>query len=414
MGSRESVPRVVTVVGTRPEAIKMAPVVRALLQRSRSLRHTLVSTRQHVEVLDQAFDAFALRPDVDLALGGRGRTLGEFAGESLAAISRVIADIKPALVLVQGDTTTTLAGALAATYQGVPVAHVEAGLRSFDSKNPFPEELNRRCVSNLASLHFAPTERARYNLLRESVAPETIFVTGNTVIDAMAGFRPDTPFDHRPLDEIDFGKRVVLVTAHRRENHRHLREICGALKRIAAEFSDCQLIFPVHPSPEVRGVVTGELRNVRGIALLAPLGYADCLRVLGRCHFVLTDSGGLQEEAPSFGKPVLILRSTTERPELVEAGGGRLVGVSGEGIVRACGDLLQSAAAYEAMCLKHNPYGDGLAALRIAAVVEAEVTRDSRSPANTLAPLLPAPYRESSGMVAKRLRRTAHAPARRH
>lgn len=370
-------PCVVSVVGTRPEAIKMAPVVCKLRQRSHALRHVLVSTRQHREVLDQAFAVFGLKADIDLKLNQQS-DLGTFASSSLEALSRVMSQLRPCLAIVQGDTTSTLTGALAAFYQSIPVAHVEAGLRSFDVRNPFPEEANRRCVTNLATLHFAPTAGARANLLAEGVHTDSIFVTGNTIIDALAAFPVRATFQDPALAVLDFDReRILFVTAHRRENHPHLDQICAALRVIVERFADCRIVFVLHPNPALQVIVARELAHVPRISIVQPLAYPDCLRILSLCHVVLTDSGGLQEEAPSFGKPVLVLRNATERPELISAGGGSLVGVSCEVIVEAASRLLSSPSAYREMCVSTNPFGDGNAAERIADIVESEVARRS-------------------------------------
>lgn len=360
---------IAVVVGTRPEAIKLAPVVLALRRHGR-FRPVLISTAQHTDLLHQALDGFALTPDVDLALRRPDGGLTEFLSAALEPLGRVFREIQPALTLVQGDTMTVLAAAQASFFEGVPVAHVEGGLRSNDLQNPFPEEAIRRMVGQLASLHFVPTECAHRNLLAEGIASDTIWNTGNTIVDALRHLRPDearTP----EVRALDFqSSRVILVTAHRRENHgQPLRNICGALRDLVARFPDVHVLFPVHPSPAVHAIVHAELGDEPRVHLTASLPYADLLYVLRHCELVMTDSGGIQEEAPSFDTPVLVLRRATERPELVLAGGGILVGTERSAIVASASRLLTDDAAYRAMAESSNPFGDGRAAERIVEVV---------------------------------------------
>jgi UDP-N-acetylglucosamine 2-epimerase (non-hydrolysing) len=363
---------VVTVVGTRPEGIKMAPVVRALNRRKGVFAHTFVSTAQHREMLDTALAAFGLKPDIDLQLMKPDQRLAHFAADAIARLSDLLVKLKPEAVLVQGDTTTVMAASLAAFYHHVKVGHVEAGLRSFDRRNPFPEEINRRVTACLADLHFAPTDRARANLLREGVRPETIFVTGNTIVDALRSLSLDGEFESAELrSHPPEGRRLVLVTAHRRENHgAPLASICRALRRLAAEFEDVEIVFPVHLNPNVRQPVRDLLGSVPRVRLTEPLSYGDLLRLMRRCHLILTDSGGIQEEAPSFQKPVLILREVTERPEVVEAGAGKVVGTDENVIVAETSRLLTSPEAYRAMSSACNPFGDGTAAEKIVTELE--------------------------------------------
>jgi UDP-N-acetylglucosamine 2-epimerase (non-hydrolysing) len=359
--------KIITVVGTRPEAIKMAPVIRELARRAGRFEQVVVSTGQHREMLRPIFAAFDIVPDVDLDLMQPSHGLAEFASRSMAALGALLDRLKPEAVLVQGDTTTVMAASIAAAYAKVRVGHVEAGLRSFDRLNPFPEEINRRVTSAVADFHFAPTERARANLLREGIDPDTVFVTGNTIVDALGTFRPEGAFEDPRLAAIDLtGRRLVLLTAHRRENHgQPLRGVFEAVRRLLANFPDVVVIYPVHLNPSVAGPARSALDGLGRVHLVDPVSYYDLLRLLSRCCLVLTDSGGIQEEAPSFHKPVLILREVTERPEVVEVNAGKLVGTDPERIVEAASGLLRSPAAYRAMSSATNPFGDGTAARRI-------------------------------------------------
>lgn len=359
--------RVVTIVGTRPEVIKMAPVVLKLERRGSEFDHLLVTTSQHREMLFPALAMFGMKPDVDLDLMQENQTLGSFASRSLSALSNLFAELKPQMILIQGDTTTVMTAALAAFYLGVGVGHVEAGLRSFQRRNPFPEEINRRIAGCVADLHFAPTERARDNLLREGVSAGDIFVTGNTIVDALQSIPPLQIFDEPRLGSIDYeGSRVLLVTAHRRENHGpKLKSICTALKILVSSFDHLEIVFPVHLNPNVRGMVYDELGQTPGIHLTDPVSYRDLLGIMSRCYLILTDSGGIQEEAVSFHKPVLVLRELTERPEVVEVGAGKVIGVRTENIIDEVSDLLTNQQRYRQMSTARNPFGDGHAAQRI-------------------------------------------------
>jgi UDP-N-acetylglucosamine 2-epimerase (non-hydrolysing) len=359
--------RVITVMGTRPEAIKLMPVVRELNRRDDLFEHLLVVTGQHREMLDQVLAVFGARPDIDLDLMQHNQSLGGFAARALASLSELFSEIKPDAVLVQGDTTTVTIAALAAFYQGIRVGHVEAGLRSFDLHNPFPEEMNRKLAGSLAEMHFAPTDGARRNLVREGVPPENIFVTGNTIVDALRSIPLDGPFADARLNEVAFDRRrVLLVTAHRRENHGlPMYSICDGLRAIIDRFDDVEIVYPVHLNPNVRPVVFEQLGGVPRIHLVEPVGYTDLLRLMDRSHLILSDSGGIQEEAPSFGKPVLVLRDTTERPEVIECGAGRLVGTDAERIAHEAARLLSDRDAYRQMSRAENPFGDGRAAERI-------------------------------------------------
>ena len=364
--------KVVTVVGTRPEGIKMAPVVHALNRRKKVFDHTFVSTAQHREMLDSALRAFGLKPDIDLQLMKPDQRLANFAANALATLSDLFVQLRPDAVLVQGDTTTVMAASLAAFYHGLKVGHVEAGLRSFDRRNPFPEEINRKVTSCVADLHFAPTERAKANLLREGIPAETAFVTGNTIVDALQSIRLEGQFENRELNSLcTEQRRLLLVTAHRRENlGAPLAAISRALKTLVSKFDDIEVICPVHLNPNVQGPVRELLGSVARIRLTDPLSYGDLLRLMQRCYLILTDSGGIQEEAPSFHKPVLILREVTERPEVLEAGAAKIVGTNENLIFKEASLLLTDSRAYAKMSLAQNPFGDGQAAERIAQILE--------------------------------------------
>ena len=363
--------KIVTIVGTRPEVIKMAPVIRELERRQTIFEHTVVTTAQHRQMLDQVLEVFRIKPDIDLGLMQQNQDLAEFASRSLLAVSNLLSDLKPDAVLVQGDTTTVMTAALAGFYKGIQVGHVEAGLRSFDRYQPFPEEINRRVASCLASIHFAPTRLARLNLLREGVPEDTIFVTGNTIVDALSSISVSGSFDDATLARLEPGEsRMLLVTAHRRENHgQPLRSICQALKTLTSNFEDIEVVYPVHLNPKVGNVVREELGNIDRIHLVDPVSYPDLLRLMKRCFLILSDSGGIQEEGPSFHKPVLVLREVTERPELIEANAGKIVGTDARSIVDATTHLLTNPLAYSQMSSAENPFGDGHAAERIADIL---------------------------------------------
>lgn len=363
------------VVGTRPEAIKLAPVVLCLLKHSNQIRTQLVLTGQHREIVDQVLGAFDLRADIDLNLMERSQTLPHFMARALEELTVVLQHQRPDLVIVEGDTTTVFATSLAAFYQHILVGHVEAGLRTHDKDSPFPEEMNRRLTAVLADLHFAPTWDARENLLREQVNDSHIFVTGNPVIDALQMIRIRATVVARrefPFLANGSGLRSLLVTSHRRENHGEpLRRICRAVSELVAKHSDLQVIWPVHPSPDVSEVVHGCLSQRERIHLVKPIGYCSFVGVMALCNVILTDSGGVQEEAPALGKPVLVLRDTTERPEGVSAGIAQLIGTSENNIVEQVSQILSSATTYRRMSQTVCPYGDGRAAERIVAAIRA-------------------------------------------
>ncbi|HUV94366.1 MAG TPA: UDP-N-acetylglucosamine 2-epimerase (non-hydrolyzing) [Anaerolineae bacterium] len=357
--------RVLTVFGTRPEAIKLAPVIAELRRHPEDVDCRLCVTAQHREMLDQVLRVFDLRPDYDLNIMVPGQTLAEVTCLVLRGIEQVLCATRPNLVLVQGDTSTVFATSLAAYYHHTPVGHVEAGLRTGDKHRPFPEEMNRRLTSALADLHFAPTETARRNLLREGVRDGQIVVTGNTVIDALLDVTA-RPFQFTEPPLTSLGGRVVLITAHRRESFGEpLRSICRAIVRLAARFSEISFVYPVHLNPRVQSVAGELLSGIHNVLLTKPLDYLPFAHLLKRAELILTDSGGIQEEAPALGKPVLVLREVTERQEAIEAGGARLVGTDEEKIVSETTRLLCDRDAYQRMASAPNPFGDGRAAERI-------------------------------------------------
>ncbi|MEO5732853.1 MAG: UDP-N-acetylglucosamine 2-epimerase (non-hydrolyzing) [Rubrivivax sp.] len=374
--------RLLTVLGTRPEAIKLAPIVRACLQQPR-IEHRLCSTGQHRQMLDHVLQVFGLTPDEDLQLMRPGQSLNELAAAAMLGVQRVIRSFKPDWVMVQGDTTTAFTAALAAFHERVRVVHVEAGLRTGNLQSPWPEELNRRAIGLFADLHCAPTEWAAGNLRREGIADERIVVTGNSVIDALhwVDSRPDTPASLQaflgPLAPVVLGsgRRIILVTGHRRENlDAGLAQMCQSLKRLAAR-GNVEIVYPVHLNPAVRQQVQGLLSDTAGVHLTEPMDHPCFVAMLRRCHFVITDSGGVQEEAPGLGKPVLVTRDTTERPEAIEAGTALLVGRDGDRLVQQATRLLDDGHAYAAMAQARNPYGDGHAAERtVAAILQASGT----------------------------------------
>jgi UDP-N-acetylglucosamine 2-epimerase (non-hydrolysing) len=365
--------RIMCVFGTRPEAVKLAPVVHAI-QASGQLEPYVVLTAQHREMLDQMLRWFRIEANHDLDIMRPRQTLAELTSRVILGVDEILTRIKPDLMLVQGDTVTVMAASLAAFYQKVPVGHVEAGLRTEDRYNPFPEEMARRQTGKLASVHFAPTARAVDNLRRENIV-ENVYLTGNTVIDALmetVSRLPDTTIDHRLFGAADFDKyKVLLVTAHRRENWGEgMSDIAKALRQIADEFPDVQILYPIHKNPIVRDSIEPVFGNHPRLVLVEPLDYVPFVYAMQRCHFVLTDSGGVQEEAPSLGKPVLVMRTNTERPEAVEAGAAQIVGVSQQGIVSAARTLLADSSAYERMACAVNPYGDGRASVRVVDAIE--------------------------------------------
>ncbi len=363
--------KVMTIFGTRPEAIKMAPLALELAKRP-GIDALCCVTAQHRQMLDSVLDIFKLKPDYDLNIMEPRQTLSTITSKCLLGMEGVLEEAKPDLVLVHGDTSTTFAGALAAFYHQIPVGHVEAGLRTYDKWSPFPEEMNRKMVGAIADLHFCPTPANRDNLARENIT-KGVFLTGNTVIDALqTTVVKDFTFSEDILNQLDYvNKKVILVTCHRRENYgQPMTNIMTALRRVADAFPQVELVYPVHLSPVVQEAAHKYLDNHPRIHLIAPLAVDEMHNLMARCHLVMTDSGGLQEEAPALGKPVLVLRRETERPEAVAAGTVRLAGVEEEDILSMASQLLRDPAAYDKMAHAVNPYGDGQACRRIADAIE--------------------------------------------
>ena len=363
--------RVMSVFGTRPEAIKMAPLVKELERRT-DIESLCCVTGQHRELLHSVLDTFAIRPDRDLAIMTEVQTLSDITARCLRGMDEAIDTLHPDLILVHGDTSTTFAGALSAFYHKIPVGHVEAGLRTWDKYSPYPEEMNRRLVGAIAEMHFCPTVKNAENLRAEGIT-KNVFVTGNTVIDALqTTVRPDYVFSDGVLNDLTrSGKRLLVVTCHRRENYGDpMRSIFLALRDIVSAHEDVELVYPVHPSPAVRTTASEILGDVPGVHLIDPLDTEDMHNLMDRAYMVLTDSGGLQEEAPALGKPVLVLRRETERPEAVEAGTVALAGVERQRIFDLAEELLTDPAAYAKMAHAVNPYGDGHASERIADAIE--------------------------------------------
>ncbi|MGO4406410.1 non-hydrolyzing UDP-N-acetylglucosamine 2-epimerase [Bosea sp. RAF48] len=388
--------RILVVMGTRPEAIKLAPLILTAKADPERFEVLAVRTSQHREMLDQVVAYFDLPILADLNIMRKDQGLAHVTMAALEGLQRVITEVRPDVVVVQGDTTTSFVGALAAFYENVPVAHVEAGLRTYDKRAPFPEEVYRRLTSVIADYHFAPTETARYNLLKENVPAETIWVTGNTAIDALFL----TLAKARPAAQVRAPSPTLLLTTHRRENHGEpMQRICEAVLILLEGFPDLQVVCPVHLSPRVRQVVGPMLGSHPRVSLIEPLGYEQFVLAMNGAHIILSDSGGVQEEAPALGKPVLVLRDTTERPEAVEAGTARLVGTEVDAIVSACKELLTDPEAYRAMAQAKNPFGDGHASEQILDVLarslgsteRREQTDSTRAPENlALAPRVPA------------------------
>jgi UDP-N-acetylglucosamine 2-epimerase (non-hydrolysing) len=359
--------KIALIVGTRPEVIKMAPVAMAVKQ-TPGMRPLLILTAQHREMSDDVLKVFSLKPDYDLDIMKPNQSLFEVTGRLVRKLETVLREERPDIVMVQGDTTSTFVGSLCSYYLRIPVGHVEAGLRTYDKYSPFPEEVNRKLTTGLSDLHFAPTDVAREALLKEGVAGKAVHVVGNPVIDALlyvAG--RDYPFKTKKLDRLDFeANRVIAVTAHRRESWgKPFESMMRALRHIARKHDDVVIVFPVHPNPNVREPVRKILGDERRIMLVDPLDYEEFVKLLKSCYFIITDSGGIQEEAPSLGKPVLLMREVTERPEAVKAGAVKIVGTDTRRIVDAAAGLLGSSAAYKRMVIDKNPYGDGKASRRI-------------------------------------------------
>ena len=375
--------KVMSVFGTRPEAIKMAPLVRAL-QASESIESIVCLTGQHREMLDSVMDIFHLKSDYDLNIMEKRQTLSTITTKTLLGMEQVLEEAKPDLVLVHGDTSTTFAGALAAFYHQVKVGHVEAGLRTWDKYSPFPEEMNRTLVGDIADLHFSPTRANAENLRREAIMGE-IFITGNTAIDAMQyTVRGDYTFTTELLNHLDFAhRRVIAVTCHRRENYgKPMQDIMHAILEVVERHPDVEVVYPVHLSPVVRECAFPILGGHDRIHMIDPIDVEEMHNLIARCAFVMTDSGGLQEEAPALGKPVLVMRRETERPEAVAAGTAKLAGVEKDVIVSMANELLDSPEAYAKMAKAVNPYGDGHACVRITQAIEWYFGRTAERPAD--------------------------------
>ena len=360
--------KLMTIFGTRPEAIKMCPLVLEMGKYPDYIEPIVAVTAQHREMLDQVLELFNIKPDYDLNIMASGQTLYDITTRALTGLKEVIEEVKPDMVLVHGDTTTTFAGALAAFYAQVPVGHVEAGLRTGNKYSPYPEEMNRKLTGSIADMHFAPTSTSKANLLKENVTPETILVTGNTVIDALeTTVKADYEFADAEFNKIFArGNRLILMTTHRRENlGEPMRNVYKALRKVLETHADVEAIFPVHKNPKVREIVEEELGGLARVHLIEPMDYEPFANLMGKVDIVLTDSGGIQEEAPALGKPVLVLRDTTERPEAVEAGTVKLIGTEYEDVLRETNLLLDDAEHYKKMSEATNPYGDGKACERI-------------------------------------------------
>lgn len=360
--------KLMTVFGTRPEAIKMCPLVLEMQKYPDFIEPIVAVTAQHREMLDQVLQLFAIKPDYDLNIMTAGQTLYDVTGRALAGLKDVLAEAQPDMVLVHGDTTTTFVGALASFYAQIPVGHVEAGLRTGNKFSPYPEEMNRKLTGAIADIHFAPTSTSKNNLLKENIDPAAIVVTGNTVIDALqTTVKADYRFTDSGLQKaLAGGKRLILVTTHRRENlGEPMRHVYQALRKVLANHPDVEAIFPVHKNPKVREIVDEELGKLAQVHLIEPLDYEPFANLMAKVDIVLTDSGGIQEEAPALGKPVLVLRDTTERPEAVDAGTVKLVGTAYDDVLRETSLLLDDSKYYQSMAEAANPYGDGRACERI-------------------------------------------------
>ena len=362
--------RVLSVFGTRPEAIKMAPLVLELASRPEFVSMCCL-TGQHRQMLDSVMEIFELKAEYDLDIMEKQQTLSTITTKTILGMDKVLEEAKPDLVLVHGDTSTTFAGALAAFYHRVTVGHVEAGLRTYDMYSPFPEEMNRTLVGDIARLHFSPTVANAENLRREAVQGD-IFITGNTVIDAMrTTVRPDFVFANPELNALDFGRRVITLTCHRRENYgQSMEDIMAAVRQIVEKYEDIEVVYPVHLSPVVQECARRNLGDLKRVHLIEPLDVNEMHNLMARSYMIMTDSGGLQEEAPAMGKPVLVLRKETERPEAIAAGTVKLAGVDMEEIVRLASELLENETVYQSMAKAVNPYGDGTACARIAEAIK--------------------------------------------
>ncbi|MFC2061527.1 non-hydrolyzing UDP-N-acetylglucosamine 2-epimerase [Elusimicrobiota bacterium] len=363
--------KIIAVFGTRPEAIKMAPVVNELKKR-KNLSLKIVVTAQHRKMLDQVLELFKIKPDYDLNIMIESQTLHSITSKCIEGLKKILLKEKPDLVLVHGDTTTTMASSLASFYCKIPVGHVEAGLRSFDPYNPFPEELNRKLTDSVSLYHFAPTEGNCTNLINEGFSRKSIYITGNTVIDTLLETaKKDIQPSLKALRKLDLLKKIILITAHRRENlGKPLKDICMGLKKLSKTYKDVLFVYPVHLNPKVKKTVKAILSEQKNIILIPPVSYSDMVWLMGKCYFCFTDSGGIQEEAPSLGKPVLVLRKVTERPEAVKAGTVKVIGTETKDIYAWGSKLLEDKRLYKKFSKSVNPYGDGKASKRIADIIE--------------------------------------------
>lgn len=360
--------KILSIFGTRPEAVKMAPLVKELKSRD-EIESIVCVTAQHREMLDQVLDVFSIKPDYDLNIMKERQSLSGITSRVLQGLEEVLINVKPDMILVHGDTTTTFAGSLAAYYNKIQIGHVEAGLRTFDKYFPFPEEINRRLTGVMADIHFAPTQTSKNNLLNEGIKNEDIFITGNTAIDAMAStVNKNYKFETPELNDIDFkNKKIIMVTAHRRENWgKPLNNICSALRKVAKKYKDVEIVYLVHMNPVVREIAFDILGDTDGVHLLPPLNILETHNLMDRSYMVLTDSGGIQEEGPHLGKPVLVMRDVTERPEAVEAGTVKVIGTDMDNIFNEACSLIENRNLYGSMANAVNPYGDGNASSRIA------------------------------------------------
>ena len=360
--------KVLSVFGTRPEGIKMAPLVKAL-EADERFESIVCVTAQHREMLDSVMEIFKIKPQYDLNIMSHGQTIIDISNKVLKGVDEVIKDCNPDIVLVHGDTSTTLNGALAAFYNKVTVGHVEAGLRSFDNYSPFPEEMNRKLTGSITEMHFSPTENNKKNLLNEGIKEEKIFITGNTVIDALKSvIKEDYKFEDNTLNNIDFkNKKVILLTTHRRENWgKPMEDIFSAMTDLLEASKEAEVIFPMHKNPAIRELAKNSFKGYEDrVHLIEPLEYVDFTNLMNKAYLIMTDSGGIQEEAPALGKPVLVLRSETERPEAVEAGTVKIAGVNRENIFKMGLDLLENTESYKSMAHATNPYGEGNACTKI-------------------------------------------------
>jgi UDP-N-acetylglucosamine 2-epimerase (non-hydrolysing) len=369
--------KVLVVFGTRPEAVKMAPVVKALRKNVEYFDSRICVTAQHRDMLDQVLRIFDIKPDYDLDIFEDGQTLTQITCRALTGLEEVIKDFKPSIILVQGDTTTVFAGALAAFYHQVKIGHVEAGLRSGNIYSPYPEEANRMMTGVITDFHFAPTETAKSNLLREGYEENKIFVTGNTSIDALSWVIDENyRFENEIINNIDFNKKIILLTAHRRENiGKPMENIFSALKEITENNNDVEVIYPMHLNPRVREIAYNILGGMKNVHLIEPLDYLPFTNLMNKCYLVVTDSGGIQEEAPSLGKPVLVVRRETERPEGIEAGTAKLVGTNKDNIYKEIDLLINNQEEYRKMANAVNPYGDGKAAYYIIEAIKEQLCK---------------------------------------